>query len=236
MPQVVGQSSATKILQPGYPQKERDENGLWRLVYEYVVRRDSESTEAPAHNSSPPEPEASDVRFSALVCKGVSVRPGGSYNVVMAVNYRDPQAPGLSPRGDGDIAKSTRTTFVQEAIHNRDGTINSALATYLGLTDSELDVKSSEDGKQVVVVPHVTYVRTEYHADSDIMFDDDTALSTVGERTDAPGPPGLTLNSTSHDDWRHMIRDIREAGDDLIEVTDEYEHNPLGWDTDLTLT
>jgi len=207
LPVIAGVSTATKLLQPGYPKKNRDEAGRWSLEYLYIVEKGEYESEAPAHGAAAPAPEVTT--HTTVTCSGIEmVMSDEPHNVYMRVFYTEPSY--QSYVTGSDTVRSSSAAVVWKTVEE------------LGLSGSQTSGLKDKSRK---VVPFFT---TSYHRrshDGSFTWSEANIVDGVGKRENPDGMSSPTANL-----WLKTERNITEV-DGGVEVEDAWTYDEKGWDT-----
>jgi len=209
LPIIAGVATSTKILQAGYPKKNRDEAGRWSLEYLYVVEKSAFESEAPAHGSAAPAPE--NVSFTTISCNGIEMMTGEDpHNVYMRVMYVEPSYRSFVT--GSETVRSSQAVFVERSVEQ------------LGLGDSE--VKELKN-RNIAVVPYFTVSYHRRSHDGSFAWNETNIVDGLGKREAPDGMSSPTLNL-----WLKTERSIVEV-DSGVEIDEAWTYDENGWDTTI---
>ena len=209
LPIVAGVSTSTKILQPGYPKKNRDEAGRWSLEYLYIVEKSAFEDEAPAHGSAAPSPE--NLSFTTISCNGIEMMTGEDpHNVFMRVMYVEPSYRSFVT--GSETVRSSQAVFVERSVEQ------------LGL--DTLEVKALKD-KNMVTAPYFTVSYHRRSHDGSFAWNESNIVEGVGKRESPNGMSSATLNL-----WLKTERGIIEV-DSGVEIDEAWTYDENGWDVTI---
>jgi len=205
---IAGTSTATKVLQPGYPMKNRDEAGRWALEYLYLVSKAEYENEAPAHASAAPAPEVTI--HTTVACSGVQmVNSDDPHNVYMRVFYTEPSA-GAYVSGSNTV-RSSSAAFIERRVDE-----------IAGISSANV-IASKDNGRTTVPYFTVSYHRRSY--DGSFTWSEANVISGIGKRA---GPTGMS--SPTANAWLKTERNITEV-DSGVEIEDVWTYDENGWNT-----
>jgi hypothetical protein len=195
------------VLQPGFPERERDDQGNWMLVFEYVCRADSADGLIPAHLASPPSPwNGGD--YAMLKLRGVKILSTPTGDVVrVRLEYRlGTVSSSLAP---GDTRRSAQQTS-QERTIDEHPTMTAAQK-----------VAAKAKGRTSYLQRSIAYRYEERH--SSYTWSQANIIASVGS---TGAPTGMTSATAAN--WLQTAHELSEDDAGTTEIT-TWEYDQNGW-------